>query len=244
VRFDMLCTRAVTRGLTKRGQAVYGAAENTMQDSDDFAAHQELVERVVRRLIRELDLSCEEGDLHAWGHQGVLEAKQRFDPQRGVRFSTFAYYRVRGAVLDGVRAQGFIKRRAYAKLKAYQAADALAEHSAESATGSAAPALDDRAREIEDVLGKISAAYVLSALGQSEEREHETPETLTSNAQDRGAVQDSLATLPDKERRLLEAVYFEGATIEEAAALLGLSKSWASRVHAKALSRMKKGLSV
>lgn len=219
-----------------------------MDESDDFAAHQELVERVVRRLIRELDLSCEEGDLRAWGHQGVLEAKRRFDPTRGVRFSTFAYYRVRGAVLDGVRSQGFIKRRAYAKLKAYQAADALAEHSAESsATGPSSelsPGLQGRAQEIEDVLGKISAAYVLSALGQSEEHEHETPESLTAHAQDRSAVQDSLAGLPDKERRLLEAVYFEGTTIEEAGAALGLSKSWASRIHAKALSRMKKSLSV
>src|SRR5690349_3163195 len=104
-----------------------------MHDGDDFAAHQELVERVVRKLIRELDLSCEPGDLQAWGHQGLLEAKQRFDPSRNVRFSTFAYYRVRGAVLDGVRSQGFLKRRAYAKLKAFEATDSLAEEHAASA---------------------------------------------------------------------------------------------------------------
>ena len=214
-----------------------------MPDSDDFAAHQELVERVVRRLIRELDLSCEAGDLLAWGHQGLLEAKQRFDASRGVRFSTFAYYRVRGAVLDGVRAQGFIKRRAYAKLKAYEAADSLAEDSAEATAAGGAPALAERAREIEDMLGKISAAYVLSALGQSDEREQNTPESLIADAQDRGAVHDGLAALPDKERLLLEAVYFGGATIEEAGAKLGLSKSWASRVHAKALSRMRRKLS-
>jgi RNA polymerase sigma factor for flagellar operon FliA len=214
-----------------------------MPDSDDFAAHQELVERVVRRLIRELDLSCEAGDLLAWGHQGLLEAKQRFDASRGVRFSTFAYYRVRGAVLDGVRTQGFIKRRAYAKLKAYEAADSLAEDSAEAAAASGAPALAERAREIEDMLGKISAAYVLSALGQSEERDQHTPESLIADAQDRVAVHDGLAALPDKERLLLEAVYFSGATIEEAGAKLGLSKSWASRIHAKALSRMRRKLS-
>jgi RNA polymerase sigma factor for flagellar operon FliA len=214
-----------------------------MPDSDDFAAHQELVERVVRRLIRELDLSCEAGDLLAWGHQGLLEAKQRFDASRGVRFSTFAYYRVRGAVLDGVRTQGFIKRRAYAKLKAYEAADSLAEDSAEAAAAGGAPALAERAREIEDMLGKISAAYVLSALGQSEERDQHTPESLIADAQDRVAVHDGLAALPDKERLLLEAVYFSGATIEEAGAKLGLSKSWASRIHAKALSRMRRKLS-
>jgi RNA polymerase sigma factor for flagellar operon FliA len=210
---------------------------------DDFAAHQELVERVVRRLIRELDLTCDPGDLRAWGHQGLLEAKQRFDPARKVRFSTFAYYRVRGAVLDGVRSQGFLKRRAYAKLKAFEAADSVAEELAES--NSAGPELsrEARARELDEAVGKISAAYVLSALGQADERVADTPESLVEAAEDRSAVRDGLASLPEKERELLEAVYFRGATIEQAGAQLGLSKSWASRMHAKALSRMRKGWS-
>jgi RNA polymerase sigma factor for flagellar operon FliA len=213
-----------------------------MHEGDDFRAHKELVDRVVRRLVRELDLSCETGDLTAWGHQGLLEAKQRFDPARGVRFSTFAYYRVRGAVLDGVRAQGFVKRRAYAKLKAFEAADALAEHAAESTSGEPDAELSERANALEEVLGRISAAYVLSALGQSEDRETETPETLIASAESKSAVQERLLSLPAKEQQLLSAIYYEGVTIEVAGERLGLSKSWASRMHAKALSRMKKGL--
>jgi RNA polymerase sigma factor for flagellar operon FliA len=211
-----------------------------MHEGEDFAAHQELVERVVQRLIRELDLSCEPGDLRAWGHQGLLEAKQRFDPARKVRFSTFAYYRVRGAVLDGVRSQGFLKRRAYAKLKAFEAADSIAEQYAESAASGPSPSCQARARDLDDAIGKISAAYVLSALGQAEERTADTPETLVEAAESRNAVHDGLSSLPEKERKLLEAVYFGGATIEQAGAALGLSKSWASRMHAKALSRMRK----
>jgi RNA polymerase sigma factor for flagellar operon FliA len=215
-----------------------------MHEGDDFRAHKELVDRVVRRLVRELDLSCEIGDLTAWGHQGLLEAKQRFDPARGVRFSTFAYYRVRGAVLDGVRAQGFVKRRAYAKLKAFEAADALAEHAAESRSDEPDAALSERANALEEVLGRISAAYVLSALGQSDDREAETPETVLASAESKSAVQDRLLSLPPKEQQLLSAIYYEGVTIEVAGERLGLSKSWASRMHAKALSRMKKGLAL
>jgi RNA polymerase sigma factor for flagellar operon FliA len=213
-----------------------------MHEGDDFTAHKELVDRVVRRLVRELDLSCELGDLTAWGHQGLLEAKQRFDPARGVRFSTFAYYRVRGAVLDGVRTQGFLKRRAYAKVKAFEAADALAEEAAESGAGRAQGTLEQRANELEEILGRISAAYVMSALGQGEEQGAETPETLISDVETKRALQQGLADLPEKEQLLLSAVYYEGATIEEAGQRIGLSKSWASRLHAKALSRMKKSL--
>src|SRR3954470_24445964 len=116
----------VARGLDGSHWArVRTCRRRRMHDDAEFEANQELVERIVRRLVRELDLSCDPDDLRAWGHQGVLEAKARFDPGRGVRFSTFAYYRVRGAVLDGVRKQGWLRRRAYAKLKALEAADAL-----------------------------------------------------------------------------------------------------------------------
>ncbi len=215
-----------------------------MHEGDDFRAHKELVDRVVRRLVRELDLSCELGDLTAWGHQGLLEAKQRFDPARGVRFSTFAYYRVRGAVLDGVRSQGFLKRRAYAKLKAFEAADSLAEQAAESGAEDERASLDRRANDIDEILGRISAAYVLSALGQGDDRQADTPETQIVDAQSKEAVQQGLADLPEKEHALLRAVYYDGATIEEAGARIGLSKSWASRLHAKALSRMKRSLSL
>jgi RNA polymerase sigma factor FliA len=215
-----------------------------MQADAEYQAHHELVERVVGRLSRELDLSCDPEDLRAWGHQGVLEAKARFDADRGVRFSTFAYYRVRGAVLDGVRKQGWLKRRAYAKLKALEAADALGEPLGEVTAQLGGQNVELRAAQISDMLGKISAAYMLAAVGQGEDERPDTPEDLLEAAQTRGAVKGGLSQLPERERSLVEAVYFEGVTIEEAGQRLGLSKSWASRMHAKALERMRKTLSV
>jgi RNA polymerase sigma factor for flagellar operon FliA len=215
-----------------------------MQGDAEFKVHHELVERVVRRLQRELDLSCDVGDLQAWGHQGLLEAKQRFDAARGVRFTTFAYYRVRGAVLDGVRKQGWLKRRAYAKLKAFEAADSVSEQLADAEGQSPSVSLGQRAAQIDDVLGKISAAYMLSAVGQGEEDAPDTPEELVTSAETRDVVKRGLATLPEREQQLLRAIYFEGITIEEAGARLSLSKSWASRMHAKALERMRKSLAV
>jgi RNA polymerase sigma factor for flagellar operon FliA len=218
-----------------------------MQADAEHQAHHELVERVVRRVSRELDLSCDPEDLRAWGHQGILEAKARFDADRGVRFSTFAYYRVRGAVLDGVRKQGWLKRRAYAKLKAFEAADALLDARPEGAAAlgpADAASLAQRAEQISDVLGKISAAYMLSVVGQGESEAPDTPEELLEAAQTRSVVKSGLSVLPERERSLVEAVYFEGVTIEEAGQRLGLSKSWASRMHGKALERMRKSLSV
>jgi RNA polymerase sigma factor for flagellar operon FliA len=200
---------------------------------------EQLVERALKRLLRELDLSVDPADLRGWGQQGLLEARQRFDPSRGVRFSTFAYYRVRGAMLDGVRRQGWIRHSAYAKLKALEAADSLCEGEGEAQAQGAA-GIAERARAIDDVLAKISAAYVLAAVGQAEDQPSDTPESALEREQQRSVVKQSLDVLPERERSLVEAVYFGGATIEEAGAQLGLSKSWASRMHGKALERLKK----
>lgn len=215
-----------------------------MRADSELQAHQELVEKVVRRLSRELDLSCDPEDLRAWGQQGLLEAQQRFDATRGVRFSTFAYYRVRGAVIDGVRKQGWLRRRAYAKLKALEATDLVSEPVGELEAQQRSESAEQRAARIGDLLGKISAAYLLSALGQGDDAAPETPEDQVDQAMTRQVVQRDLAGLPERERALLQAVYFDGATIEEAGARLGLSKSWASRMHAKALERMRKSLAV
>ncbi len=214
----------------------------TTESAAEIEAHRDLVERVVRRLVSELDLSCDQDDLRGYGFQGLLEAKQRFEPDRGVRFSTFAYYRVRGAMLDGVRMQGWMKRRAYAKLKAFEATDDVAESVGDASADKPQQSVAARAAAIDDVLSKVSAAYMIAAVGQDRVEDESTPETLLSGVEEQTTVKRNLARLPDKERALLESVYFDGVTIEQAGERMGLSKSWASRLHAKALERMRKSL--
>jgi len=213
-----------------------------LQGDTELEAHRELVERIVRGLIRELDLSCDPDDLRGWGFQGLLEAKQRFDATRGVRFSAFAHYRIRGAILDGVRSQGFLRRRAYARLKALEATDAVSEQLAEEHGERAPMSAEARAEALDATLGKITAAFLISAVGQGEDRAPEAPDQQLESAEVKGMVQKGLGALPERERILLEAVYFEGATIEAAGLRMGLSKSWASRLHAKALDRLRKHL--
>ncbi len=211
-----------------------------LQGDTELEAHRELVERIVRGLIRELDLSCDPDDLRGWGFQGLLEAKQRFDATRGVRFSAFAHYRIRGAILDGVRSQGFLRRRAYARLKALEATDALGEQLAEEHGDRAPMSAEARAEALDATLGKITAAFLISAVGQGEERAPELPDRQLESAEVQGMVRKGLGELPERERALLEAVYFEGATLEAVGQRMGLSKSWASRLHAKALDRLRK----
>ena len=74
-----------------------------MQGTEFITRHEKMVHGLANRLRRELSLRGDLDDLIAFGFGGLLEARHRFDPGRGVQFQTFAYHRVRGALLDGVR---------------------------------------------------------------------------------------------------------------------------------------------
>lgn len=214
-------------------------------DEKFIEEHRTLVLNIAKRIRREFDLTCEESDLIAFGFQGLLEAHARFDASRGVQFNTFAFYRVRGAVLDGVRTMAFLPRRAHAKLKAAEAADqigeGLAEAQAQRPPGAEESAAADAA-VVDATLGKLSAAYVLSALGHDQESAPPNAEEALVEAGEQARVRAALASLPERERKLVEGFYFEGRQFDVVAAELGISKSWASRLHTKALELLRAAL--
>ena len=88
-------------------------------------------------------------DLEAFGIQGLLEAHSRFDASRGARFGTFAYYRIRGAMLDGVRKMVDAPPKGMLRAKRQQAADDIAESAG----------LDVRAELLPDANLAVIAAY-------------------------------------------------------------------------------------
>src|SRR5688572_19733629 len=135
------------------------------------AEHRPLVRGLAIRIKTQLELTTDTEDLIAYGFGGLLEARERFDPSRGVQFTTFAYYRIRGAILDGVRQMAYLPRRIHGKRKAAEAIDRAAEQTAlaraatPEARNDAAATLD----AIDDILGKASAAFVIAAVGQAKQ---------------------------------------------------------------------------
>jgi RNA polymerase sigma factor for flagellar operon FliA len=195
-----------------------------MAGEELIARHGKMVLGLASRLRHELSLHGELDDLIAFGYGGLLEADQRFDPSRGVRFQTFAYHRVRGAMLDGVRKMAELPRRAHARLKS----------EAES-TPTAAPTPMDKA------FARIRA----SVTGESPLQGRygrESPESALLMSESIGRLLAALAELPERERVLLRGHYFEGRSLELIAGELGISKSWASRLHTQALSELRRTL--
>jgi RNA polymerase sigma factor for flagellar operon FliA len=192
-----------------------------MPGEELIAQHQKMVLGLAGRLRRELSLPGDLDDLVAFGFGGLLEAERRYDPSRGVRFQTFAYYRVRGAMLDGVRKMADLPRRAHQRLK----------EEAER-TPTAAPSPLDKA------FARMSANLTSASPLQGSFAD-ESPESALLKNERIERLLAALAALPPRQRALIRGRYFEGRTLEAVAAELGVSKSWASRIHTQALSALR-----
>lgn len=209
-------------------------------DTRFVGEHSGLVRSIAGRLRAELSIRCDEDDLMGFGFLGLVEAKQRFDPTRGVQFSTFAYYRIRGAMLDGVRKMARLPRAVHRRRLAAEAMDEMLEAQAESRAEHPEARSDlETLGAFEEILGKITAAHVMAAVGQDESAQPPAADQELIAAERRAEVRDALETLADREKIVLREFYFEDRTLEQIGADLGISKSWTSRLHSRAVRQLR-----
>lgn len=197
-------------------------------------------------------------ELLAFGNAGLAEAANRYDPERGVAFPTFAWYRVNGAIIDGLRKATHLPRRTWARLVALRASNEYLENRAErerGATGRGAPPAtgDNALAAVQQAMSAIRTVYLISLEALNEGRADpsgEAPampgmpvmpamEDRIDNARLAARLRQAIAGLPDKERALVTKYYWEGKNLLEAGAELGISKSWASRLHAQAVEKLR-----
>jgi RNA polymerase sigma factor for flagellar operon FliA len=210
-------------------------------------AHQGLVKAIARGIHRSFPNFIELDDLIGYGQVGLAQAAQDFDADRGIQFSTFAYYRIRGAILDGANQMTWLKRTTVAG-SAYErmSGDVLATDAADSA---AAAAPSDDVAWLSGSGGKLAMVFFLSQAGeegrQSTEVADEQAEMPLESLLDdelKQSLRQAIDELPDDARRLIRGTYFEGKTLKDAGQELGISKAWASRLHARALEQLARGL--
>jgi RNA polymerase sigma factor FliA len=188
-------------------------------------------------------------ELVALANAGLAEAAHRYDPDRGVAFPTFAWYRVNGAIVDGLRKASHLPRRAWAKLVALRAANDYLEQRAEADRGAAqrgaTPATGaDALAAAQQALAAVRTMYVTSLetlrdQGFEPASDARAPGDQLDGSRLAARLRDAIARLPDRERALVTKHYWEGKNLLEAGAELGISKSWASRLHAQAVERLR-----
>lgn len=212
-------------------------------------AHLDLARKAAALVFPRVRDHLEFEELVALANTGLAEAAQRFDPDRGATFSTFAWYRVQGAIVDGLRRSSNLPRRVWAKLVALRAASDYLENRAERDAGAAksgaAPAEGaDALAAVKSAMAAIRTMYVTSLDGMREAGfdtadSSPLPDATLESGRLAAKLRDALASLPERERALVTKHYYEGKNLLEAGAELGISKSWASRLHAQAVERLR-----
>jgi len=230
-----------------------GESKESPEILERFSSALGLVEIVARQVLRTLGGAGELEELLSFGREGLWDAARRFDDSRGVPFRGYANFRVRGAIIDGVRASARLSRRTHERLNGLQAAARISEGAFEDLSAPRPPG--SGAAEAELALSEHLAAMATAmaagliaptAHGESGERTlvdvSDNPEQAYGQAQLLELIRTAITELPHEEAELVRRHYLEGARFDHVAEELGLSKSWASRLHTRALTRLSKRL--
>lgn len=200
------------------------------------------------RLPRRVELS----DLTQAGVLGLIDAAQKFDREKGVRFSTYAELRIRGAILDSLRSLDWVPRslrRGRRDLKGAESrlAGLLGRYpseeelSAELAISVAelralrervdqAEAACERTESVDEILPFISDPDAVD------------PEELIGRRELEGLIARAIENLPERERMVLTLYYYEELTMKEVGEVLGVNESRISQIHSKVVSKLKRRL--
>ncbi|MEE4277781.1 MAG: RNA polymerase sigma factor FliA [Halieaceae bacterium] len=204
-----------------------------------------LVKKVGLRLAARLPAEIELDDLMQVGLIGLLRARESYDPSQGASFATYAGIRIRGAMLDEIRAHDWLPRSVQSQLR--RVAEAVER--VEAREGSTA--LD---RDIADELGvsmeeyqKLAGELACARMTHIEDSfeatsaadEGDGPFVEVNQQAFREALADSIQTLPDKEKLMMSLYYSEGLNLKEIGAVLGVSESRVSQLHGQALARLR-----
>src|SRR5688500_4797372 len=146
-----------------RGSAMSDVAKTPQELIADGQA---LVRSLALGVLRNIPMPVDLDDLIAYGQVGLAEAAREFDPKQGAQFTTFAYYRVRGAIYDGVSKMSWTSRARYKRYRNAQLANEALQ--AESESLGESDSLEQQARWLRNVSEKLAVVYLAS--GESEGR--------------------------------------------------------------------------
>jgi RNA polymerase sigma factor for flagellar operon FliA len=214
-----------------------------------------LVRHVVERVAATLPKNVDHEDLYSAGVLGLLDAHAKFDTRKGVKFETYAVWRIKGAVLDQLRALDWVSRSMRRKARNLDGITRKLDQKLGRAASE-----DEVAREMKmsrtefyRLLDHVRGA-VLVSLDESRSGEEQEPSTLGDHLADPNALDietrleaeqtrvvmmRTLDQLPEQERLVVSLYYYEHLTLCEIGRALGISESRVSQVHSRAMSRLR-----
>jgi RNA polymerase sigma factor for flagellar operon FliA len=220
-------------------------------------AYSPLVKFVAGRMSSGLPAHIEDSDLISYGLLGLIGAIERFDPTREIKFETFAVSRIKGSIIDELRALDWVPRSVRAKAREIEAAQARLEHQLGRAPTDEelAEKLEMSVEALQESLVQISNSTVVAldelwTVSDSSGDQVSLLDTMKDpNAVDpakelgvselKDRLANAISRLPEREKLVIALYYYENLTLREIGEVLGVTESRVSQLHTKAVLRLK-----
>ncbi|MDR1539937.1 MAG: FliA/WhiG family RNA polymerase sigma factor [Clostridiales bacterium] len=205
-----------------------------------------LVKIIAGRLSIHIGQYVEYEDIISYGIFGLIDAIDKFEPSKGIKFETYASIRIRGSIIDNIRKLDWVPRTLRAKNKKLEKtySDLTLELGHEPSSEELAEKLDISVEETQDLMRKSSVVSLvslddyLSANHEANPAESDGGNSLDKSIEEREVkkmLTDAIDQLGEKEKKVVMLYYFEELTLKEISAVLGVSESRVSQIHSKAV---------
>jgi len=238
----------------------YNTAKQNTWSEENLEKYLPLVKRISGRLSMSLPSHIDEEDLIGYGVFGLLDALQRFEPSRGVKFETYATLRIRGSMIDGLRSMDWVPHSARQKVKrVHQAFSELENNLGRN------PEIEEVAKylefsvdeinttllhgqymtlvSLEDVANSDSGDAYLSPLDMIVDHKSQEGFQRIEKEEQKQIVTEAIDRLSEKEKMVVALYYREELTLKEIAAIMNLSESRISQIHSQSILRLRGYLS-
>ncbi|MCB1160803.1 MAG: RNA polymerase sigma factor WhiG [Leptospiraceae bacterium] len=219
-----------------------------------------LVKHVAGRVAIGMPQNVEFDDLVSYGIFGLLDAIEKFDPNREIKFKTYAMTRIRGSIFDELRSVDWIPRSIRQKAKQLEQIIGMLENKEGQTVDDEAIAreLGVSMSEYSSLLTKISGTSLVSLndiwfLGDEndevsfmetlESPQNLNPDVIIEKEEIKNIIVEAIKTLPDKEKKVIVLYYYEDLTLKEIGEVLEVTESRISQLHTKAVMRLRGKLS-
>jgi RNA polymerase sigma factor for flagellar operon FliA len=224
-------------------------------------AYSPLVKYVAGRMSSGLPAHVEEADLISYGLIGLINAIERFDLAREIKFETYAIPRIRGAIIDELRSLDWVPRSVRARAREIERANAKLEAKLQRAPSDEemSAELGISMEDFQESLIQISNSTIaaldelwsvsdssgdqVSLLDTLHDPEAPDPEKVLDATDLKDRVADAIARLPEREKLVIALYYYENLTLREIGEVLGVTESRISQLHTKAVLRLRSHLS-
>ena len=212
-----------------------------------------LVRFAAGRMIDSLPATVELGDMVQGGLFGLIDAIEKYDPDRGVRFESYAMHRIRGAILDELRTLDWAPRTVRARARALADATADLEHAhgrqpTEHELAELVGVSVEQLREQRDEIAHLHVLALDDPLGSGPatiadlcaDRDAPEPGHAVERRDLRTVLADAIGSLPDRQRFVVALYHYEGLSMADIGRALGVTESRVSQIHSKAVATLRR----